>query len=104
MKFVVRFFSVFFVAFTLLTASGCTSMPNYTGTGEYIDDSTITARVKAKLNNEPNLRSAEINVATFNGTVQLSGFVNDRVNISRAVEIARSVRGVKSVKNDIQRK
>jgi osmotically-inducible protein OsmY len=60
--------------------------------------------VKAAIFNEPSLKSAEINVETFKGVVQLSGFVSSRADIAKAVEIARSVKGVTSVKNDMQLK
>ena len=69
--------------------------------GEYFDDATITAKVKAAVLEEPSLKSAEINVETFKGTVQLSGFVRSRDDINRAVEVAKGVKGVKSVKNDM---
>ncbi|HEY8710864.1 MAG TPA: BON domain-containing protein, partial [Burkholderiaceae bacterium] len=74
------------------------------GTGEYLDDSVITTKVKAAIFNEPTLKSAEINVETFKGSVQLSGFVSNRAEIGKAAEVARSVRGVSSVKNDIRLK
>jgi osmotically-inducible protein OsmY len=74
------------------------------GTGEYLDDAAITAKVKAAVFNEPTLKSAEINVETFKGVVQLSGFVRSQADINQAVQVARSVAGVKSVKNDMQLK
>jgi osmotically-inducible protein OsmY len=66
---------------------------------EYVDDSVITAKVKAAVLEEPSLKSAEINVETYKGIVQLSGFVRSRANIDRAVQVARGVKGVASVKN-----
>jgi osmotically-inducible protein OsmY len=72
-----------------------------TSTGEYIDDATITAKVKAAVLEEPSLKSAEINVETAKGTVQLSGFVRSRADIDKAVAVAKSVKGVKAVKNDM---
>ena len=104
MKYLIRFFSAFFIALTLMTAAGCASTPRHEGTGEYVDDSVITAKVKAELLNEPNLSSGSVNVETFKGVVQLSGFVHDQADINRAVEIARGVKGVKSVKNDMRLK
>jgi osmotically-inducible protein OsmY len=71
------------------------------GTGGYVDDSVITTKVKAAIFEEPSLKSAEINVETFKGTVQLSGFVSSRADINKAVEVARNVKGVTSVKNDM---
>ncbi len=81
---------------------GCASTPRDEGTGEYIDDTVITTKVKASIFEAPDLKSAEINVETFKGIVQLSGFVSSQANINRAVEVARGVRGVKSVKNDMR--
>ena len=85
-------------------ALGCASTAKQEGTGEYFDDTVITTKVKAAVLNEPTLKSAEINVETFKGVVQLSGFVNSRADISKAVEVARGVPGVKSVKNDMRLK
>ena len=69
--------------------------------GEYIDDAVITTKVKAAVLEDPSLKSAEINVETFKGVVQLSGFVRSRADINKAVEVAKGVKGVKSVKNDM---
>jgi len=102
MKNFIRFLSAFFLALTLVTAAGCASSQKHEGTGEYVDDSVITSKVKAAILNEPGLSSAEINVETFKGVVQLSGFVTSRADINKAVEVARGVGGVKSVKNDMR--
>jgi osmotically-inducible protein OsmY len=104
MKYLIRVFTAFFLALTLLTVTGCASTEKHEGTGEYVDDSVITTKVKSAIFNEPTLKSAEINVETFKGVVQLSGFVNSRDDINRAVEVARSVKGVTSVKNDMRLK
>jgi hypothetical protein len=104
MKHLIRFLSAFFLALTLITAAGCASTQKHEGSGEYVDDSVITTKVKALLFDEPNVRSGEITVETFKGIVQLSGFLNSRADIKKAGEIARSVKGVSSVKNDIQLK
>jgi osmotically-inducible protein OsmY len=104
MKHLTRFFSALFMALTLLTAAGCASTPKSEGTGEYLDDSVITSKVKAEILHEPSLSSAEINVETFKGVVQLSGFVSSRADIHKAVEVAKSVSGVTSVKNDMRLK
>ena len=69
--------------------------------GAYVDDSVITAKVKAAVLEEPTLKSAEINVETFKGVVQLSGFVISKASIDKAVQVASKVEGVKSVKNDM---
>ncbi|MDT4287958.1 BON domain-containing protein [Methylomonas sp. MO1] len=104
MKNLSRLFVAFIVALTLLAASGCASTHKHEGTGEYVDDSVITTKVKAMLFDEPNLRSGQINVETFKGVVQLSGFVGSQADINKAVEIARGVKGVESVKNDMRLK
>jgi hyperosmotically inducible protein len=91
-----------FLALMLATALGCASTSTQESTGEYIDDSVITTRVKAAIFNEPSLKSAEINVETFKGEVQLSGFVGTEGDINKAADVARSVEGVTSVKNDMR--
>lgn len=94
----------FIFAVLLASMSGCAGTSKQEGTGEYFDDTVITTKVKAAIFNEPSLKSAEINVETFKGTVQLSGFVNSRADINKAVEVARGVKGVTSVKNDMRLK
>lgn len=94
------FAGILFVA----TALGCASTPKSEGTGEYLDDTVITGKVKTAIFNEPTLSSAEINVETFKGVVQLSGFVNSREDVNMAVAVARKVGGVTSVKNDMRLK
>ena len=85
-------------------ALGCASTAKQEGTGEYVDDTVITTKVKAAIFNEPSLKSAEINVETFKGVVQLSGFVSSQAAENTAISVARSVGGVKSVKNDMRLK
>jgi hyperosmotically inducible protein len=92
------------MAFTLLAVVGCQSTPTQEGTGEYIDDTVITAKVKTAFLNDASLKAAEINVETFKGMVQLSGFVSSNAAANHAVEVARKVGGVKSVKNDMRLK
>jgi osmotically-inducible protein OsmY len=104
MKYLIRFFSAFFLALALMTVAGCASTQKHEGTGEYVDDSVITSKVKTAILQDSTLSSAEINVETFKGVVQLSGFVNSSADITKAVEVARSVGGVKSVKNDMRLK
>lgn len=96
--------SALLAAFSMLFVLGCASTAKHEGTGEYVDDTVITTKVKAKILDEPGLKSAEINVETFKGTVQLSGFVRSQENINKAAELARSVRGVVAVKNDMRLK
>ena len=91
-----------FVACVALTA--CTSTPHSESSGEYVDDTTITAKVKAAVLGDPNLKSAEINVETFKGRVQLSGFVRSQADIDRALVLARNIKGVRTVANDMRLK
>jgi osmotically-inducible protein OsmY len=88
----------------LMTTLGCASTRTQEGTGEYVDDSVITTKVKSAIFNEPSLKSSEITVQTFKGNVQLSGFVSSRENVNDAVRVASAVGGVKSVTNDMQLK
>jgi osmotically-inducible protein OsmY len=80
---------------------GCAATRTQESTGEYIDDSTITTMVKAAILEEPTLKVFQINVETFKGEVQLSGFVDSAQRVTRAGEVARGVKGVKSVKNSL---
>jgi osmotically-inducible protein OsmY len=104
MKQLGKYLSALFLAVTLVSVVGCASTSKQEGTGEYMDDSVITTKVKAAIFNEPSLKSAEINVETFKGVVQLSGFVNSRADQNKAIEVARSVKGVTSVKDDMRLK
>lgn len=97
-----KYLSTLIIAVMLATVLGCASTPKQEGTGEYIDDSVITTKVKAAIFNESSLKSAEINVETFKGVVQLSGFVSTEADISKAVEAARGVKGVTHIKNDMR--
>jgi osmotically-inducible protein OsmY len=94
--------SVLFAAVALTALAGCASTQKHESTGQYIDDSAITTSVKAAIFNEPGLKSAEINVETFKGRVQLSGFVSSRASSDRAVQVAQAVNGVTSVANDMR--
>jgi osmotically-inducible protein OsmY len=91
-------------ALLMATALGCASTSKHEGTGEYVDDTVITSKVKTAIFAEPTLKSAEINVETFKGVVQLSGFVSSPAAESTAVAVASKVAGVKSVKNDMRLK
>ena len=95
-------FSTFFLIVLMALLLGCASTSKQEGTGEYFDDTVVTTKVKAVILNEPSLKSAEINVETFKGVVQLSGFVNSQADINKAVEVVSKVSGVKSVKNDMR--
>jgi osmotically-inducible protein OsmY len=102
MKPIQRIAAAVFTASLALAVVGCSSTPTKESTGEYIDDAAITTKVKAAIFNEPALKSTEINVETFKGDVQLSGFVAQPADAQRAAELARGVKGVTSVKNDIR--
>ena len=102
MKQLSKFLSAFFLAILLVTTVSCASTAKQEGTGEYIDDSLITTKVKAAILNEPTLKSAEINVETFKGIVQLSGFLTSQAAVNKAVDVTRHVKGVMSVKNDMR--
>jgi osmotically-inducible protein OsmY len=85
----------------IATFVACASTPKQESTGEYVDDSVITTKVKSLLAADDFLKSFQIGVETFKGTVQLSGFVASQQAVDKASEIARSVKGVTSVKNDL---
>lgn len=89
------------VLLVMAVIAGCAGSQTQESTGEYIDDSTITAKVKTAILGDPELKVMQINVETFKGVVQLSGFVNSPQVVSRAVEVASRVGGVKSVKNNL---
>ena len=94
-----KYVYTFLAALMLATTLGCAGTAKKESTGEYVDDTAITAKVKKDIFDEPTLKSAEINVETFKGVVQLSGFVSSQASIDRAVVVARNVKGVASVTN-----
>jgi hyperosmotically inducible protein len=83
-----------------LVATACAATPKQESTGQYVDDSWITTKVKSAILAEPSLKVTQINVETYKGMVQLSGFVDSPDAAAKAVELAREVKGVSSVKND----
>jgi osmotically-inducible protein OsmY len=97
-----RIATAIFTATVAFAVVGCASSPTKESAGEYIDDAGITGKVKAAFAADPNVKATEINVETFKGTVQLSGFVAQPQDAQRAADIARGVKGVTSVKNDIR--
>jgi hyperosmotically inducible protein len=104
MKQLKRSISAVFLGVMLATVMGCAAtLPNESA-GEYVDDAVITTKVKAAVLDQPSLKSSEIHVETFKGTVHLRGFVASQSQIDKAGEVARSVNGVKSVKNDMRLK
>jgi hyperosmotically inducible protein len=102
MQLTTRSFTNLIIAVMISSVLGCASTPTQEGTGEYIEDSVITTKVKAAILGESTLKSTEVNVETFKGIVQLSGFVSSTTAENKAVEIARGIKGVKSVKDDMR--
>jgi osmotically-inducible protein OsmY len=80
---------------------GCASTPTRESSGQYVDDSVITTKVKAAILDDASLKVFQISVKTYKGVVQLSGFVDSSQSVSKAGDVARGVEGVKSVKNDL---
>ena len=93
--------SALMVVASLALAAGCSNMQNKSAV-EVFEDTVLTAKVKASLYNDPNVKGSEIQVETYKGEVQLSGFVADPSDAQKAVQIARGVEGVTNVKNDIR--
>ena len=91
-----------FLAALLVSVVGCASTSKQESTGEYVTDAWITTKVKAMLVEDPMVKATEVNVETYKGVVQLSGFVSSTAARSRAVEVAQAIKGVTSVKNDMR--
>ena len=89
------------MATSVSTFVSCASTPKQESTGEYVDDSVITTKVKSLIAADDFLKSFQISVETRKGIVQLSGFLNSQNAVDKAGQIARSVKGVKSVKNNL---
>jgi len=85
----------------ITTFLGCAATQKRQSTGQYVDDSVITTKVKAAIFNEATLKTLQINVETFKGEVQLSGFVDSAQSVKKAGEVAGSVNGVVSVRNNL---
>lgn len=98
-----RFTAIVLILSTSLVL-GCASTSKQESTGEYVDNSVITAKVKAAIAEDSQLHVTEINVETYKGIVQLSGFADTQTDINRAGSLARGIDGVKSVKNDMELK
>lgn len=102
MKNIIKYFLRFLVLVVLIaTLAACASTSTRESTGEYVDDSVITTKVKSMLAADDLLKSFQISVETYKGTVQLSGFVNTPKAVDKANEIVKSVKGVTSVKNNL---
>ena len=94
--------TTFILALAFVSVLGCAGNAKQESTGEYFGDSWITTKVKTALVNDPQVKSTEVNVETFKGAVQLSGFVSSEAAMRQAVLVARTVNGVSSVKNDMR--
>lgn len=92
------------ISVLLLSVAGCAATDQRQSTGQYVDDAVITTGVKTAILKEPSLKINEIKVETFKGVVQLSGFVRSDDNMATAVTLARNVKGVESVRNDMRLK
>jgi osmotically-inducible protein OsmY len=101
MKKIENFIRYFLILMLIATFVACASTPKQESTGEYVDDSVITTKVKSLLAADDFLKSFQIGVETYKGIVQLSGFVNSQQAVDKAAEITRGVQGVKSVKNNL---
>jgi osmotically-inducible protein OsmY len=97
-KLVIRCFMLLML---IATFAACASTRTHESTGEYVDDSVITTKVKTLLAEDDFFKSFQISVETYKGIVQLSGFVNSQQAVDKAGEIVRTVQGVKSVKNNL---
>ncbi len=91
----------FLILILIVSAAACASTSKQEGTGDYIDDSVITTKIKSQLATDDFLKSFQISVESRKGIAQLSGFVDSQKAVDRAGQIARSVDGVKSVRNDL---
>lgn len=91
------------ILMTLLLAA-CGGSPTKESTGEYVDDSVITTKVKSAFIQDKDVKATDIKVETFKGVVQLSGFVASRAEVEKASQVASQVPGVKAVRNDIRLK
>jgi osmotically-inducible protein OsmY len=96
-----RFTALFFAAM-MMAVAGCAHIDDRAGPGEVVTDAWITTKVKAALVDSPVVKAREVNVETFKGQVQLSGFVSSEMAMNEAVRITRDIRGVTAVKNDMR--
>lgn len=99
MKKLQRLFKIFVCFCLITTCFGCAATQKHESTGQYLDDSVITTKVKAAIFDEGTLKSLQISVETFKGVVQLSGFVDSAQSVAKAGEVAKQVPGVTEVKN-----
>ena len=94
--------SVIFLAVVFASILGCAGSPTQESTGEYVTDSWITTKVKTALAADKQVKATEVNVETFKGVVQLSGFVSSNAAMNQAVYLTQGIKGVTSVRNDMR--
>ncbi len=95
------FFKLTAIVGVLAVASACSATRTQQSAGEVIDDSVLTSKVKVALIDDPTTKAGQINVETYRGVVQLGGFVDNAQQKAQATKVARSVTGVKEVRNDL---
>lgn len=96
-----HYLKTIFASVLIAALTACAPTATREGTGEYVDDTLITTKVKAALAADPDVKATEVKVETFKGTVQLSGFVGSRESVQKALDITRRINGVRDVKNDM---
>lgn len=96
-----RFMQIIFCVALVSSFIGCAATQKHESTGEYVDDSVITTKVKTAIFQEDTLKTLQINVKTYKSVVQLSGFVNSKQSVIKAEEVAKNVTGVISVENGL---
>ncbi|MBM3549071.1 MAG: BON domain-containing protein [Alphaproteobacteria bacterium] len=92
---------LFVVLSAAIALSACAVVEGRETAGQYLDDTTITTKVKAIMVDDPQVKASQVSVETMKGEVQLSGFVDSKASATRAEQIARSVQGVRAVRNDL---
>ncbi len=102
MQQVKRVFQTLLSALVVSAILGCAGNAQRQTTGEYVDDSWITSKIKAAFVEDKTLNAPEINIETHKGAVQLSGVVSDTDDVEHAADVARSIKGVASVENNLQ--
>jgi osmotically-inducible protein OsmY len=96
-----RRFNAACAALMMAALTACGSTAKQESTGQYVDDAAIATKVKAAFAEDPQVKATQVKVETYKGIVQLSGFVDSRASADRAVQLAREVKGVQAVKNDM---
>ena len=94
--------STFLAVILFATLLGCAGDSPRETSGEYVTDAWITTKIKTALVEDPQVKATEVNVETYKGTVQLSGFVSSDAAMNQAVRVARSTKGVTGVRNDMR--